>query len=151
MRRGSGIAMSCGVGHRHRSDPSLLWLWCRPAAAATIWTLSLGTSICCRCGTLKKKKRQKKKLVGYDCQQMPGVLHGWLCCLCSWALVPDVHVESSLFADTESECIAEMTAGHAPNALHYGHWLKNNPWRQGAHYIPLSSSPSCLEDISVCR
>ena len=26
--------MSCGVGHRHGSDPTLLWLWCRPAATA---------------------------------------------------------------------------------------------------------------------
>ena len=22
-------ALSCGVGHRHGSDPLLLWLWCR--------------------------------------------------------------------------------------------------------------------------
>ena len=28
--------MSCGVGHRHGSDPALLWLWCRPAAVALI-------------------------------------------------------------------------------------------------------------------
>ena len=26
--------MSCGVGHRHSSDPELLWLWLRPAAVA---------------------------------------------------------------------------------------------------------------------
>ena len=26
--------MSCGVGHRRDSDPALLWLWCRLAAAA---------------------------------------------------------------------------------------------------------------------
>ena len=28
--------MSCGVGHRHGSDPMLLWLWCRPEATAPI-------------------------------------------------------------------------------------------------------------------
>ena len=27
--------MSHGIGHRHGSDPALLWLWCRPAASAT--------------------------------------------------------------------------------------------------------------------
>ena len=27
--------MSCGVDHRRGSDPELLWLWHRPAAAAT--------------------------------------------------------------------------------------------------------------------
>ena len=31
--------MSCGVGPRCGSDPSLLWLWCRPAAAAPIGPL----------------------------------------------------------------------------------------------------------------
>ena len=28
--------MSCAVGHRHGSDPELLWLWHRPAAVALI-------------------------------------------------------------------------------------------------------------------
>ena len=28
--------MSCVVGRRRGSDPTLLWLWCRPAAAALI-------------------------------------------------------------------------------------------------------------------
>ena len=34
--RGSGVAASCGVGHRHSSDPMLLWLVCRPATVALI-------------------------------------------------------------------------------------------------------------------
>ena len=34
--KGSGIAMSYGVGRRHSFDPALLWLWCRPASAAPI-------------------------------------------------------------------------------------------------------------------
>ena len=34
--RGSGVAVSCGVGHRRGSDPAFLWLWRRPAAAALI-------------------------------------------------------------------------------------------------------------------
>ena len=36
---GSGIAVSCGVGMRHASDPVLLWLCHRPAGAA--WTRPL--------------------------------------------------------------------------------------------------------------
>ena len=32
--------MSCGIGHRHGCDPALLWLWCRPAAAALIQPLA---------------------------------------------------------------------------------------------------------------
>ena len=33
---GSSAAMSCGVGPRRGSNPALLWLWWRPAAAALI-------------------------------------------------------------------------------------------------------------------
>ena len=32
--------MSCSVGHRCGSDPTLLWLWRRPAAAALIRPLA---------------------------------------------------------------------------------------------------------------
>ena len=32
--------MSCGVGHRRDSDPTLLWLWCRLAAAAPVQPLA---------------------------------------------------------------------------------------------------------------
>ena len=32
--------MSCGVGRRPGSDPKLLWLWYRPAAAAPIQPLT---------------------------------------------------------------------------------------------------------------
>ena len=32
----AGIAMSCGVGHRHGLDLALLWLWCRPATTTSI-------------------------------------------------------------------------------------------------------------------
>ena len=48
--KGSGIAMSCGVGVGHRcgSDPVLLWLWHRLVAVDS--TPSLGTSICRGCG-----------------------------------------------------------------------------------------------------
>ena len=34
--KGSGIAASCGIGHRCGSGLMLLWLWCRLAAAALI-------------------------------------------------------------------------------------------------------------------
>ena len=32
--------MSCGVGRRHSWDLALLWLWCRPEAAALIRPLT---------------------------------------------------------------------------------------------------------------
>ena len=37
---GFGIALSCGAGRRQGLDPVLLWLWCRPAAAAPIRPLA---------------------------------------------------------------------------------------------------------------
>ena len=57
---GSGVAMSCGVGHKHSSDPTFLWLWRRPAAAALnrllAWELPYVTG-----EALKRKKKKKKK------------------------------------------------------------------------------------------
>ena len=34
------LALSCDVGHRRSSDPTLLWLWCRPVAIAPIRPLA---------------------------------------------------------------------------------------------------------------
>ena len=34
------FALSCGVDQRRDSDPSLLWLWCRPVATAPIRPLA---------------------------------------------------------------------------------------------------------------
>ena len=52
--------MSCGVDHRHGSDPALLWLWCRPTGAAQIqplaWKLPYAVG-----ATLKKKKKRNQK------------------------------------------------------------------------------------------
>ena len=54
---GSGVALSHDVGHRHSSDPTLLWLWCRLAAKAPIqplaWELPYAMGVAL--------KRQKKK------------------------------------------------------------------------------------------
>ena len=51
----SGVAMSCGVGRRRSSDPTLLWLWRRPAATDPIrplaWELAYATP-----AALKRKK-----------------------------------------------------------------------------------------------
>ena len=35
------VSMSCGVGHTHSSDPTLMWLWHRPVATARIRPLAL--------------------------------------------------------------------------------------------------------------
>ena len=55
------VAMSCGVGHRHGLKPTLLWLWRKPAAVASIqplaWELPHASSV-----ALKKKKKKMKKL-----------------------------------------------------------------------------------------
>ena len=55
-----GLAVSCGVGHRRGSDPSLLWLWHRPVATAPMrplaWELPYAVDM-----ALEKAKRQKNK------------------------------------------------------------------------------------------
>ena len=54
-------AMSCGVGCRCGSDPVLLWLWCRPAAAGLIcplvWELPYAVGM-----ALKTKKKGREKI-----------------------------------------------------------------------------------------
>ena len=53
--------MSCGVGcHRHGLDPGLLWLWCRPAATASIQPLAWEFPYVLGCGP---KKTNKQKMV----------------------------------------------------------------------------------------
>ena len=61
--------MSCGVGRRRGSDPELLWLWCRPAAAALIRPLAWdpphaeGAALEKAKRPKKKKKRKKNKVI----------------------------------------------------------------------------------------
>ena len=49
--------MSCGVGHRRGSDPVLLWLWCRTAAAAPIGPLAWEPP--CAASVIPKSKNKK--------------------------------------------------------------------------------------------
>ena len=51
--------MSCGVGCRCGSDPVLLWLWRRPAAAALIGPLAWEPPV-----AQEMEKRQKRKEKG---------------------------------------------------------------------------------------
>ena len=53
--------MSCGVGHRHNSDPTLLWLWRKLAAAAPIRPLSWEPPYAAGAALEKAKKKKKKK------------------------------------------------------------------------------------------
>jgi len=64
------LPVSCGVGHRHGSDPALLWLWRRPVAAALIrplaWEPPYAAGVALEKEKKKKEKeRQKKKEVMY--------------------------------------------------------------------------------------
>ena len=61
------MAVSCSAGRRHGLDPTLLWLWCRPAAAALIRPLAweppyaVGAALKGQKTTTKKKKKKRKK------------------------------------------------------------------------------------------
>ena len=59
MGEGSGVAVSYGVGRRRGSDPALLWLWCRLAAAALIRPLAWEPPYAV--GAVLKKKKERKK------------------------------------------------------------------------------------------
>ena len=66
MGQGSGVVVSCGVGLRHVSDPTLLWLWCRLAAVALIrplaWEFPYATGSALKS---KTKKTYKMEPNGY--------------------------------------------------------------------------------------
>ena len=51
--------MSCGVGQRQGSDPTLLWLWHRPAVTSPIRPLAWEPPNAA--GEALKKERQKTK------------------------------------------------------------------------------------------
>jgi len=63
--------MSCGVGPRCGSDPTLLWLWCRPEATAPIGPLAweppyvegAAQEMAKRPKKNKKQKKTKQKLL----------------------------------------------------------------------------------------
>ena len=58
-------AVSCAVGHRRGSDPTLLWLWRRLVATDLIqplaWELSYAAGIALKSKKKKKKKRKRKR------------------------------------------------------------------------------------------
>ena len=62
MVKGSGVVVSCGVGCRCGSDPALLWLWCRLAAAAPIQPLAWEPPYATGAALKKQKAKRKKKL-----------------------------------------------------------------------------------------
>ena len=58
--------MSCGVGCRHGSDPTLLWMWYRPIAVALIrplaaWELPYAVSVGLKCKKKREREREEKK------------------------------------------------------------------------------------------
>ena len=61
MGQGSGIAVSCGMGHRYSLDPTLLWLWRRPAGVALIQPLAWGLLYAMSAALKRPKKRKKKE------------------------------------------------------------------------------------------
>ena len=59
---GSGVAVSCGVGRRRGLDPTLLWLWCRPAATALSRPLAWEPPYATGAAQEKTKDKKKKKI-----------------------------------------------------------------------------------------
>ena len=54
---GSGVVVSYGVGCRRGSNPTLLWLWCRPATVPPIRLLACELSYATGAALKRKKKK----------------------------------------------------------------------------------------------
>ena len=63
--KGSGVAVSCGVGSRHGLDPVLLWLWHRLAATAPIRPLPWEPPHALDAALEKTERPPQKSMVGY--------------------------------------------------------------------------------------
>ena len=63
--QGSGLLVSCGVGHRNGSDLAWLWLWCRPAAVAPIqplaWEVPYAVGLALKSEGEKKGRKEERK------------------------------------------------------------------------------------------
>ena len=55
----SGFVRSCGIGCRCGLDPTLLWLWFRPAAA--VWIQPLARELPYAAGAAVERRKKKKK------------------------------------------------------------------------------------------
>jgi len=71
--RGSGVAVSCGVGRRHSSNPTLLWLWCGPAATAPIQPLAWEPPCSVSMALKEKKKVSGAKFLAGRSGTGPGI------------------------------------------------------------------------------
>ena len=59
--KGSGVAVSCGVGCRRDSDLGLLWLWYRLAVVAPIRPLAWEPTYAAGMALKRQKTKKKKK------------------------------------------------------------------------------------------
>ena len=55
--------MSCRVGRRRGSDPSVLWVWCRPVATAPIQPLAWEPPHAMGAAQEMAKKQQQKSIL----------------------------------------------------------------------------------------
>ena len=53
--------MSCGIGCRCGLDPTLLWLWCRPVAAAAALIRPLAWELPYAMGVALKRRKEGRK------------------------------------------------------------------------------------------
>ena len=60
-----GVALSCGVGHRHGLDLALLWLWHRSAATGLIRPLACEPPYATGAALkIQKREREREKKEG---------------------------------------------------------------------------------------
>ena len=125
--------MSCGIGCRRGSDPTLLWLWCRPVATAPIrppaWELPYAVGVALK----RKRKKERKKL-----------LLSFILCIClfvclfalSWAApaaeVPRLGVESEPWPPAYTRATATQDPSRVCN-LYHSSWQRRivNPLSKG--------------------
>ena len=126
--------MSCGVGRRHGSGLVLLWLWCRPAAAALIgplaWELphAVGAAL----------KRKKKSMESRHHEEEKAL---WLSILKKERLRGKVFFQAVKLMDL---------GGLSPFSVSLKVWKRRNGKCKSQGEIPVSRTPFTVREAFSC-
>ena len=130
--------MSCGVDHSCSSDPVLLWLWYRLAAAAVIQPLAWELPcVAIKRQKRKKEKKKKKKKIFESTSNHPAYKGYWFA---SFFIVTFLGIPFSVF------CLKVYLFRKYGNIVClFPHWSYNKSWPS----FTLSSALSQRPQLSI--
>ena len=114
--------MSYGAGCRRSSDPTLLWLWCRPEAAAPIRPLAWEPPCAAGSGPRKgkKNKKQTKKPSSNTYKELPPTSQTFLLVLRVWRILQHMRSQTMKGGSRAAAPAPRQPEGMSPPATGSG-------------------------------